>query len=231
MNISPVDKYLIHAKNFFEKGDYEKALKNINKALFFEKDNEKANYFKGLIYIRQRKYKESLEPLKIVSEKTKDFLVKNQVNLLIGYIYDYVGNIYKAIEYFEKVLKAGFESTQTYNALAALYYKSGETKKAIVYAKKALQINKNNYNAMNTLGYILVDTGINIDLGIKLIKKSLEQDMDNPARLDSMGWAYYKKGDYNLAYTFLKKAYEILPDDPTINDHLQKVSEKLTIKK
>ncbi|MCX8059406.1 MAG: tetratricopeptide repeat protein [Spirochaetes bacterium] len=229
MNISPVEKYLVQAKSYFDKGDFEKAIKNINKALFFEKDNERANYFKGLIYIKQRKYKESLEPLKIVSEKTKDFLIKNQVNLLIGYIYDYIGNTFKAIEYFQKVLKAGFESTQTYNALGALYYKAGEVKKAISYTKKALSINKNNFNAMNTLGYILVDSEINIDLGIKLIKRSLENDINNPARLDSMGWAYYKKGEYNLAYTFLKKAYDLMPDDPTINEHLQKLSKKLSL--
>jgi|YNPMSStandDraft_2_1061718.scaffolds.fasta_scaffold00007_10 tetratricopeptide (TPR) repeat protein len=225
---SPVEKYIIQAKNNFLKSDYDKALKYLNKALFFEKDNEKANYFKGLIYIRMRKYKESLDPLKIVAEKTKDFLIKNQVHLLIGYIYDYIGNYYKAIEYFEKVLKAGFESTQTYNALGALYYKIGEVKKAISYVKKALSINRNNYNAMNTLGYILVDSGINIDTGLKLIKKSLENDMENPARLDSMGWAYFKKGEYNLAYTFLKKALEKLPDDPTINEHMKELSFKIS---
>ena len=58
------------------------------------------------------------------------------------------------------------------------------------------------------------------------IKKALENNPDNPARLDSMGWAYYKKGEYNLAQTFLRKAYSIAPKEKEIMEHLRIVLSK-----
>jgi tetratricopeptide (TPR) repeat protein len=37
---------------------------------------------------------------------------------------------------------------------------------------------------------------------------------------DSLGWVYYKLGDYNRAQTELEKANQLMPDDSTITEHL-----------
>lgn len=50
---------------------------------------------------------------------------------------------------------------------------------------------------------------------------------EDGAILDSVGWAYYRLGNYNEALIWLEKAIERMPGDPVINDHLGDVYFKL----
>jgi len=45
-------------------------------------------------------------------------------------------------------------------------------------------------------------------------------DPENGAYLDSLGWVYYKMGNYELAEENLRRASERMGSDPTIHDHL-----------
>ena len=54
----------------------------------------------------------------------------------------------------------------------------------------------------NSLGFILADSETNIEEGISEIKKALSSDPNNPAYLDSLGWAFFKKNDIANAKNF-----------------------------
>jgi tetratricopeptide (TPR) repeat protein len=56
----------------------------------------------------------------------------------------------------------------------------------------------------------------------KLIKKS-----NDPYIIDSIGWAYYLINDFLKAEKFLKRAVELMPDDPIVNDHYGDILWKL----
>ena len=68
---------------------------------------------------------------------------------------------------------------------------------------------------------------INIDKGIKLVKKALELIPNNPAFLDSLGWGYFKKGNYKKAYKYIREAYKLMPEDPVLTEHYADVLVKL----
>ncbi len=214
-------------KQYFDNNDIDSSIKTCEKILFYEDMNTTANYYKGLILARNYDYRAAIPSLKIVSENSKEFLIKNQVNLLLGYLYYKINNLSMSVDYFERVLKEGFSSPQIYNALGVCYYDMGKVKKAIQFTKKSIDLNKNNYNALNTLGYILVDTGVHVEKGLKAIKKSLADDPTNPSRLDSLGWAYYKLGKYDNAQKYLREALGYAPNEKTIISHLKKVIKKL----
>jgi tetratricopeptide (TPR) repeat protein len=74
--------------------------------------------------------------------------------------------------------------------------------------------------ALNYLGYMLADRGVRLDEAVALIKKALEIDPQNGAYLDSMGWAYFKQGNYDLAEESLRKAVSRVGNDATLHDHL-----------
>ena len=65
-----------------------------------------------------------------------------------------------------------------------------------------------------------VEENRELDRAIELIKKALETDPANGAYLDSLGWAYYKKGMLEDALREIRKAAEALPQDPVIREHL-----------
>ncbi len=56
--------------------------------------------------------------------------------------------------------------------------------------------------------------------------KAVELDPQNGAYLDSLGWVYFKTGQYAQAEENLRKANERMNTDPTVHDHLGEVYEK-----
>jgi tetratricopeptide (TPR) repeat protein len=86
--------------------------------------------------------------------------------------------------------------------------------------KRVLSVNPLNASASNYLGYMLADRGIRLEESVKYIQKALELEPDNAAYLDSLGWAYFKMGRYDLAENPLEKAASKIQDDPTIHQHL-----------
>ena len=92
--------------------------------------------------------------------------------------------------------------------------------KAEADLKKALELFPDQPHVLNYLGYSWVDQGINLDEGMTMIKRSVQQRPDDGYIVDSLGWAYYRTGNYEEAAKQLERAIELKPEDPTINDHL-----------
>ncbi len=85
---------------------------------------------------------------------------------------------------------------------------------------KSLSLSPNQPITLNYLGYSWVDQNINMDEAMRLIKKAVQLSPDDGYIVDSLGWAYYKRGDYERAVGKLERAVELQPDDPVINEHL-----------
>jgi len=66
--------------------------------------------------------------------------------------------------------------------------------------------------ALNALGYTLVDRTDRLDEGTSLIKQALALSPNDPAILDSLGWAHYRLGELNEAEPLLRKALAEFPD-------------------
>jgi tetratricopeptide (TPR) repeat protein len=86
--------------------------------------------------------------------------------------------------------------------------------------KKALQLYPDQALVLNYLGYSWIDQGTNLDEGLNLIRRAVEQRPDDGYIVDSLGWANYRTGNYDEAVKDLERAVELRPDDSTINDHL-----------
>ena len=72
---------------------------------------------------------------------------------------------------------------------------------------------------LSSLGYIYAEQGVNLDEAIELIGKALSIEPENGAYIDSLGWAYFKKGQIQEALKELERAVGLL-EDPVIYDHL-----------
>jgi len=77
----------------------------------------------------------------------------------------------------------------------------------------------NNGPALNYLGYMLADRGSRLDEAIELITRALSSDKDNPSYLDSLGWAFFKRGDLTEAEKHLTRAADALPLNSVVQDH------------
>jgi len=86
--------------------------------------------------------------------------------------------------------------------------------------KKALELYPDQPLVLNYLGYSWIDRGTHLDEGMDMIRRAVEQRPDDGYIVDSLGWAYYRTGNYDEAVKNLERAVELKPEDPTINDHL-----------
>ena len=62
--------------------------------------------------------------------------------------------------------------------------------------------------------------GINLAEAEDKIKKALAKKPDDGYIRDSLGWVYFRKGDYKAALAELLRAFQMLSDDPTIAEHI-----------
>jgi tetratricopeptide (TPR) repeat protein len=100
------------------------------------------------------------------------------------------------------------------------YERAKDWPKSEADLKKALELFPDQPHVLNYLGYSWVDQGVNLDEGVRMIKRSVEQRPDDGYIVDSLGWAYERLGNYDEAVKQLERAVELKPMDPTINDHL-----------
>ena len=92
--------------------------------------------------------------------------------------------------------------------------------------RKVLASDPNNAAALNDLGYMLADRGVQLNDALAMIKRAVAYEPQMGEYLDSLGWVEYKLGHYGPAEESLKKAIDRRASDPSIHDHLGEVYEK-----
>ncbi|HJS73122.1 MAG TPA: tetratricopeptide repeat protein, partial [Vicinamibacteria bacterium] len=86
--------------------------------------------------------------------------------------------------------------------------------------QKVLELEPDSAAALNYLGYMLADWGVELDQSLDYVTRALEQDPHNGAYLDSLGWVYFKMGRLDLAEDNLLKALKSLRLTGVVYDHL-----------
>ncbi|MDR3723143.1 MAG: tetratricopeptide repeat protein [Terracidiphilus sp.] len=94
------------------------------------------------------------------------------------------------------------------------------------FFRQVLELDSSNSLTLNYYGYMLADKSARLPEALKLIRRAVEIEPMNGAYLDSLGWCYFKMGDYELAEDNLRKAVDRDQTDPTVHDHLAELYEK-----
>ncbi|MBV9626308.1 MAG: tetratricopeptide repeat protein, partial [Acidobacteria bacterium] len=93
--------------------------------------------------------------------------------------------------------------------------------------RKILTETPDNSAVLNYLGYMLADHSLKLDEALAMIKKAVDLEPANGAYLDSLGWAYFKLGKYDMAEdNLLKASQHLMGSDPTVQEHLGDLYQK-----
>ncbi len=92
--------------------------------------------------------------------------------------------------------------------------------------QKVLAMDPDNALTLNNYGFMLADRGVDLDHALTMIRKALQLEPTNYAYLDSLGWTYYRLGQYTQAQNELERAISRDGNDPTVHEHLGDVYEK-----
>lgn len=142
----------------------------------------------------------------------------------LGDLFTTLGRDEEAEALFSEVIQADAARGQTdwrlFFARGAARERLGRWPLAETDLQEALRLNPDNADILNHLGYSWIDRGINLEEGMRLISRAVDLEPRSGLIVDSLGWAYYRMGDYARAVLHLERAVELRPGDPVINDHL-----------
>jgi tetratricopeptide (TPR) repeat protein len=158
--------------------------------------------------------------LQNISAPTLD--VELRLFLAEGEILRNVNKYQDAYDVYSMALQQMPDNSQLLYARALTAEKLGRIDEAIGDLEQIVKNEPNNAEALNALGYTLVDLTHRIPEGQQHIEKALKLKPNDPAILDSMGWAYYRLGQHKKALQYLQQAFDKLKD-PEIAAHLGEV--------
>ena len=142
-----------------------------------------------------------------------------RVGLSYFFKYDFV----EALSWLEKALEVDPQQPWTVKvALAAGYARTGEDERAQETIDAALTTMPEDPMVLNNAAYTVADTGLLLDEMIVILERAVELTPKNGDILDSLGWAYYQKGDTVRAEAILEEATRY-SDNSIIKQHLAEV--------
>ena len=173
------------------------------------------------IILKQKGTKEASNYLKTNFKKIKNPSVKilfDMANLSKNF-----KNYKDAIKYYNKILPKLKNDSSTYADV--LFRRGGAFERLGDYANsdkdllRSLEIDPDDAYVLNYLAYSWLERNYKIDTAMQMLEKAHKQEPDDAFIIDSIGWAHYLAGNYIKAEKLLKKALQIMPDDPIVNDH------------
>jgi tetratricopeptide (TPR) repeat protein len=138
----------------------------------------------------------------------------------MGICYEKIGNFGAAEQKFTEAIKLYPDVLYTaYWHLGNLYAQQGKLIEAERAYEKAVKNNPDDADSHNALAWFYADHGIKLDRAIELAQKALSLSPESAYILDTLGWAYYKKGDRTQALQYLARAAGKEPNNQTIQGH------------
>ena len=210
------------AENYFLSDNFKQSKKILNK---FKNKDEVYNWYRvkkiGKILSNEGNESSSLKFTK------KNFNLINDPSEKI--LYD-MANIYKSFKKYEKAIeiysKLLTKVEKDSYAYSRIIYRRGSCFERLNNYEKAdddllysLKINPGDPYTMNYLAYSWLERNYKIDEAMEMLQSAYKKKENDPYITDSVGWGYYLIGDYANAEKYLKKAVQLMPSDPIVNDH------------
>ena len=218
------------AENHYLNENYTKTLK------ILESFNKKDEFY---YWFKLKKEAQIISKLQN-KDKSLDFInlnfkkIKNPSIKIVFDIANFNKNAKKykeAIRYYDQIISKIDINSQLYADI--LYRRGGSYERLADYVSsdkdllKSLEVNPDDAYVLNYLAYSWLERKYKIDLSLQMLEKAYAKRSNDPYIIDSIGWAYYLIDDYEKAENFLKRAVELMPEDPIVNDHYGDILWKL----
>jgi tetratricopeptide (TPR) repeat protein len=149
-----------------------------------------------------------------------------EVDLTLTDIYEKAKNfteMAKLLDAAEALSQTSQEKQDIAFRRGAMYERMKNFPAAEAEFKKVLDLNPDNDNALNYLGYMLADRNVRLEEARDMISKAVAHEPNSGAYLDSLGWVYFRLNKLPEAEDKLREALRYMSRDPTVHDHLAEV--------
>jgi len=221
------------AENHFLNKEYKKVKKILKK---FKKEDDLYYWYRlkkeAQIIAKQRNKKESLNYITSNFDNIKQ--PNRRMILDIANFYKNSKKYEKAAKYYSEIINSLNKDSQIKSDV--LYRRGGSYERLGNYEDadkdllNSLKINPNDAYVLNYLAYSWLERDYKINEAIEMLETAYALKSNDPYIIDSIGWAYYMVEDYLKAEKFMRRAVELMPGDPIVNDHYGDILWKLNRK-
>lgn len=176
-----------------------------------------ARVHSAFIYEGREEFKTCEEVLGGLVEK---YPAKAGLSRMLASLRQKQGDDHGALDILKEALVQHPDNYKLRFALGVVYNDMGQAQDSIAVMQGLLKENPDDATVLNFIGYTYVEQGVQLDDAEKLLERALEIKPDSGYILDSMGWLFYVRKDYNKALEYLLKASEKIDDDPILFEHL-----------
>lgn len=139
---------------------------------------------------------------------------------VLGISFQSVDQLRHAKKFFARALELQPDDDRILLNLASVMERMGDYREAEPLLVKLHAMRPNDPTVCNFYGYLLALMNSKLDQAEQLIRTALKHEPNNGYYMDSLGWVFYKKGEYAKAVVELERASRLVEDDPVILEHL-----------
>ncbi len=139
---------------------------------------------------------------------------------LLSSLYQAKGDNHAAMTLMETAVDLYPENQQLLFEYGLVLDKNGMSDQAVEIMEKVLETQPDHAEALNYIGYTWADKNIHLEKALEYILRADALKPNNGFIIDSLGWTYYRLGDYDQAVRELERSLQLIPDDPHIHEHL-----------
>ncbi|MEW6652451.1 MAG: tetratricopeptide repeat protein [Bacteroidota bacterium] len=208
----------------FDSRKYDETIKFMEQAVQKFPNNFPINLIYGLALSQKNNH-----------EKAKDILKRalnlnpNDVTVLgaLGYTLNQLKQDEEALVVLNRALKNDPHNLQVLSIAALIHESNKNYVVSDSLYSRAMKVDSTNALILNNLAYSWAERGIKLNEALKMAKKAVDAEPKNSSYLDTIGWIYFKLGDYKKAKENIEAAVEIEKNNATLIDHLGDVYFKL----
>ncbi len=218
-----IDAFLGKAyKNFMVK-DYNTAIRELKSAEVLDSSNPEILYNLGVNYCRLGLFSTAAGHLMKMLKLSYSFIDALEVKKLLAYALINTKEYKKARSFIDEVLELVPADITALNLKGYCLEMLGKHGLALETYRTVIGIEKGNYNAHNSISYIIARFGNDLREALNHAQIAFNSNPANPAYLDTLGFIYLKMRDFEKAEKFLTSAFEKSPLSLEINEHFQEL--------
>ncbi len=206
---------------------YDDAAAHYAKLIAIDPSREDAWVNYASVYAEQQKFMQMAE---ILERARSIFPNEFRINFFLGIAYYRDGKLEQGIDPLERALQVRADDMNTISTLALIYDALKRWEDSDRLYEQALKLEPNNHLILNNYGYSLANRNDQLNRAKELTQRALEQQPKNPSYLDTMGWIFFRLGQYEEAKSYVMQAVETGDVSAEVNEHLGDIYFKMNDK-
>jgi tetratricopeptide (TPR) repeat protein len=153
-----------------------------------------------------------------------------RVNFFLGVSYSRLGRNLDAVRVLEKARELNPKDVDVIAQLALVYDSMKKFEESDALYEEAIHIDAANHLVLNNYAYSLAERGVQLERALTYARKAVETQPENPSYLDTIGWIYFRLGQYTEAERYVKQAISKGEVSAVVYEHLGDIYYKMNQK-